>query len=1381
MKKVITPCIIIPLIIQLSGIFPFFGFIHDNFSPTIANAQSPSTPIYTVYRDAAWWENISSSAQSLSWDTVVSQDAQIPIDWSNTSFDLSAGGHYLMMYSIPVRSTWSIGNRSEIQSWIRINGVNSPYTYGSSYIRRANNDNEWYNEWAAILNVAPGDDMEVQIQKTDSNTATMERTPWRSGINILKLDDDWNYARLRPAASQAITPSWEQINLWITDEVDTAGFSISWNDLTLSALWKYLVTYNVWAITTGSDRTNNEIRLTLDGIEIDSTRSTTYIRAQNWSFSGIASYVGIIETSSINQVLNLEVMRESTLQGTTNDTVINKTWLTVVKLPDSADYIRIWEAIWGQDVSIAANTPLSFDTTIEQGLSLQHDFVNTSEIDIVSAGDYMLLHSIYNRRIGTANWPRENPYLEWQVWWVSLDYGVSGSYNRNANDADGITNSSHSSAWIIIPSLSWGETIQLTETNEASAGPTTYAAWHMWIQWVNLQSLFSWSGYLSQTSYRWKDDSSDFDVDSWWLASENTSISNVWKNETLRLRMKVENTSWFLYDVDSQFELQWSETSQSCSGISSWESIGTPNDAWEMVDTPNISPNAEVSSIQLLSNILGNIHLQSEWYHQSTWKTLLTSENTFINNSQKEYEFSLRATTYAQDNSIYCFRLYDTVLNDDLGINNFAKLQMGSSPVVLADIWWEAGKVTAPENGWWTTITYTWGPYSSPVIVGRTNTYNDGNEALVFEARNITSTTAEIRLCDSDSWNSTWCQTHASETIWYIVVDAAQTSSIDGVEAGTFSADESFDTVWGLITTNYTESFSSIPYVFSSIQSSNGDTPIITRIRASSISNFQWGICQQTSTDGCNPTHPTETFGWVAVDPTTNPFFKDMDIGSGLSEGNSWIWSSATFSTNFDTIPVAISQTVTNLWGQDVQIDEIQNVTTTGMQFRSCEIDTDDDCDTHAIDTIRWLAIEEGVFANEYFLDKTHYRWYENNGANTPVIPLENENTVLSHLPISEQLRLRMLLQNSQSPLPSSVLNLKLQYTIGNTCETALTWTNVWAPGWWEDWLHYDNIWLVDGATITNSLLFGGGHNLQSYNESLPTISNPNPIPAWEWWEWDFSLIKNSGVTEDKYCFRTVTQNDDLIEYSSYAMINTSDNVAPVINSYTPVNWFLFPIWDFVLDYSIFDANSGIDINNYDLVIEKWDGTTWGSDISSSYESLDDFTSTGASFSIGGLEYGKYRAIFQIFDNAGNTTSVTHEFYVDEVEFTISTNEVDIWDIDSTWNIFTSLDTLTVSVKTVWAWFNVTMSQQNALNNIPDTIPNWDGTKWFWYELSPFGSVNTIGSWSTLVTESQNINLNWEKNIYTYDIKYSVLLDFIDVYSAWNYESLVDFHIDFDY
>lgn len=81
----------------------------------------------------------------------------------------------------------------------------------------------------------------------------------------------------------------------------------------------------------------------LDGTEIEATRSANYIRSQNGSFNGIASYVGIIESSSPNQILQFQVQRESSMQGTTNNTIPGKTGISIVKLPDTADYVRIGE------------------------------------------------------------------------------------------------------------------------------------------------------------------------------------------------------------------------------------------------------------------------------------------------------------------------------------------------------------------------------------------------------------------------------------------------------------------------------------------------------------------------------------------------------------------------------------------------------------------------------------------------------------------------------------------------------------------------------------------------------------------------------------------------------------------------------------------------------------------------------------------------------------------------------------------------------------------------------------------------------------------------------------------------------------------------------
>lgn len=78
-----------------------------------------------------------------------------------------------------------------------------------------------------------------------------------------------------------------------------------------------------------------------------------------------------------------------------------------------------------------------------------------------------------------------------------------------------------------------------------------------------------------------------------------------------------------------------------------------------------------------------------------------------------------------------------------------------------------------------------------------------------------------------------------------------------------------------------------------------------------------------------------------------------------------------------------------------------------------------------------------------------------------------------------------------------------------------------------------------------------------------------------------------------QYCFRVVTQNDDEIEYSSYAKIDTTDADAPTITAFTPDADFLFPIGSFDMTYDYTDVGSGIDISSKVNSLQKWDGTAW--------------------------------------------------------------------------------------------------------------------------------------------------------------------------------------------
>ena len=1357
-------------------------------------ALSPAAWIFTVFRDATGGEVIDGTVQTLSWDTEVIEDTDIPLLAGDTDFDMVSWWHYLVMYSVPVNST-SGANRSETQTWLRLNsGTNLSYGRGSAYIRRVDGDDDWYNEGAAVIDVAPNDTIELQIQRTSTNTAWVQRTANRSGINILKLDDTWEYARLRSSVNQTVNTSWTDVLIDTEDELDAGNFSRAGTDLTLSQQGHYLITYNVWFTTTGSDRKNNETRLTLDGIELEGTRSVAYIRAQEGSFDGIASYVGIIETNSVNQILNLETFRESTLQGTTNEVNSNLTGLTVTKLPDTADYIRLWETWGGQDMTQVADTPVTFDTVLEQDATkFDYSPINPSEIEVKVDGDFMFFHSLYNTRIGTGNGLREAPFIEWILNSVGLWYGNSWSYNRQSSDGDGITNSSASSAGIIIPAMWSTDVIELWETNEWAVAAGVYTADRMWIQWVDINSLFTSKPFMSQHHFRFRDDANDLDANSGWLASEDTEVEDIVKWDTVRLRMSLANRGTQVKSSDSQYRMQWWDAvAWNCSSVSTWNDIQTWGDAWDIVWTTHISPSPETSSNNYLANTEWYSFIETQWYDDVSGLTSVISGGTFTIDSFLEYEFALQPSVYAVTGNRYCFRLYDELWATELDAYEYPSVRIADNTILPNVNWGEAGTISAPANGWWTTLSYVGWSYSDPIIVWRTNTHNDLNEALVFESRNVTSTTAEVRLCDSNAGNATGCQAHAIETIWYIVVDAARTWNIAWIEAGKFSVDQSFDVVAWLKAINYNETFSTVPYVFWATQTTNGPSPIVARINVSNVSWFSGWICQQNSQDACNAAHTTETFGWIAIDPTADPFTTENELGSGVSNATSNIWSSATFATAFTTIPAVITQTVTNNGGQDVQVDEAQLVTTTGMQFRSCEIDNDDDCDTHAVDTIRWLAIEQAVFGqvlgDSNALDQTHYRFYNNANSDTPWGALVAENTTVSTLPLNWELRLRMLLQNGINTLSDNSLNFKLQYAAGANCSVISTWSDVGNPWWTGDWLFLDNANPVNWDIISSSLLFWNTHITQSYNEQNPTLVNPNSLLAWERWEWDFSIVENWISALSQYCFRVVTGNDQEIYYSEYPLVNFTDLDPPVITSGFPSDNMLVPIGNFDLQYEHTDVLSGVNTwtgFTEDIVIQRWNGSSYDPDIAPSVIDFPSktFTLSGSTYPIIDLSYGRYQFSYTIQDNAGNSATDIREIYIDYIEFNVSRSEVNMWDLWITNNLYDSIDDLVITVQSVWASFDLTMLLNTPLQNASSTFPYWDGTEWIWYRETPFtGVVNDFSSGAVLLSQAENINANGDKNVYTYTLKYALLIQQLDDYvAADDYVGSVDFNVDFAY
>jgi len=242
------------------------------------------------------------------------------------------------------------------------------------------------------------------------------------------------------------------------------------------------------------------------------------------------------------------------------------------------------------------------------------------------------------------------------------------------------------------------------------------------------------------------------------------------------------------------------------------------------------------------------------------------------------------------------------------------------------------------------------------------------------------------------------------------------------------------------------------------------------------------------------------------------------------------------------------------------------------------------------------------------------------------------------------------------------------------------------------------------------------------------------------------------------------------------------DTIEPTITWFSPNSNFLLPIWNFTIEMYYEDNiwGSGINSSSWSIILQKWNSIwlNYDPDISSTYLSSSIITSGTGSFDYSGVLYGKYRATFEISDNAWNTSSQSVEFYIDEVEMIVSTGSLDMWSIDSSGPYFS--DELTVTVRTLWAAHDVTLNYNTDLSYQTESIPQFT-TLWYWYDLGPTYSntITDISSQTSIWSQVVNINTNGEKNTYTYRVKIWALVDIQQ--AAGDYEWSIDIWIELGY
>lgn len=267
----------------------------------------------------------------------------------------------------------------------------------------------------------------------------------------------------------------------------------------------------------------------------------------------------------------------------------------------------------------------------------------------------------------------------------------------------------------------------------------------------------------------------------------------------------------------------------------------------------------------------------------------------------------------------------------------------------------EAGSIGI-ENSEWHLVKFKGQYPSTPVVLAVPATENTGdNNGLIPSISMINTTHMNITLCQ-DQGAATCDSTYSEETLHYMVFDTSVTDDYSWIDAGTTTAQPD----GGSNTISWGTTFTNTPYVFATANSYNQGGNIAATAWADSISTTQTtdfiGCTHQGTDNNCDSSTPSETFGYVAIDPVAANISK---LSTGSEDISNSQWTGVTFSGSY-TDPIMMVTQNDDDGGQDPQYPWARSLTSTGGDIRYCEQDGEGVCDSHTSEFVMWMALESG-------------------------------------------------------------------------------------------------------------------------------------------------------------------------------------------------------------------------------------------------------------------------------------------------------------------------------------------------------------------------------------------------------------------------------------
>jgi hypothetical protein len=203
---------------------------------------------------------------------------------------------------------------------------------------------------------------------------------------------------------------------------------------------------------------------------------------------------------------------------------------------------------------------------------------------------------------------------------------------------------------------------------------------------------------ITQTHYHFRnDDGSESGATSATLGIEDTAVADRIRGETLRIRLEASKGGTTASSPTS-FGLEYAERVTTCDAIGSWTPIETPDGAWALSDTSNLTDGTDTTDIAIGSGGVSDSNTVFKTPNGGVRDTVATtSPLTLLSTNYLELEYAVEPTDNAPHGSTYCFRLtgngapldtYDVYPQATIATNQDFYIQRGFSTI-------NAGNTTA--------------------------------------------------------------------------------------------------------------------------------------------------------------------------------------------------------------------------------------------------------------------------------------------------------------------------------------------------------------------------------------------------------------------------------------------------------------------------------------------------------------------------------------------------------------------------------------------------------------------------------------------------------------------------------------------------------------